>query len=125
MCVNETNNRVRVGRHLSDTFPVKNGLKQGEDLSPLLSSSTLVDVIRRTKREWLKLNDTLEFPVYEYAVDINISGGGINTIRKIKEALLVASKELCLDISAEKTKHCIRSCLATSMQDKSRHKERQ
>jgi hypothetical protein len=28
MCLNETYNRVRVGKHLSDRFPIKNGLKQ-------------------------------------------------------------------------------------------------
>jgi hypothetical protein len=27
MCLNETYNRVRVGKHLSDRFPIKNGLK--------------------------------------------------------------------------------------------------
>jgi hypothetical protein len=27
MCLNETYSRVRVGKHLSDTFPIKNGLK--------------------------------------------------------------------------------------------------
>jgi hypothetical protein len=36
MCLNETYSRVRVGKHLSDKFPVKNGLKQGYALSPLL-----------------------------------------------------------------------------------------
>jgi hypothetical protein len=30
MCLNETYSRVRVGKHLSDVFPVKNGLKQGD-----------------------------------------------------------------------------------------------
>jgi hypothetical protein len=34
--LNETYDRVRVGKHLSDMFPVKNGLKQGAALSPLL-----------------------------------------------------------------------------------------
>jgi hypothetical protein len=28
MCLNETHNRVRVGKHLSDMFPIKKGLKQ-------------------------------------------------------------------------------------------------
>jgi hypothetical protein len=28
MCLNETYSRVRVGKHLSDTFPIKNGLKK-------------------------------------------------------------------------------------------------
>ena len=36
MCLNETCTRVHVGRHLSDMIPIKNGLKQGEALSPLL-----------------------------------------------------------------------------------------
>jgi hypothetical protein len=115
MCLNEAYNRVRAGKHLSDTFPVKNGLKQGEDSSPLLSNSGLENAIRRAKHEGLKLNDTHEPPIY--AVDINISGGGVNTVKKNKEALLVASKELCLEVGAEKTKYCIWSRLATSMQD--------
>ena len=36
MCLNETYNRVRVGKNLSDIFPIKNGLKQGDALSLLL-----------------------------------------------------------------------------------------
>ena len=34
--LNETFSRVRVGKHLSNMFPIKNGLKQGGPLSPLL-----------------------------------------------------------------------------------------
>jgi purine nucleoside phosphorylase len=30
MCLNETYFTVRVGKHLSDMFPVRNGLKQGD-----------------------------------------------------------------------------------------------
>jgi hypothetical protein len=36
MCLNETYSKVRVGKHLSDSFPIRNGLKQGCGLSPLL-----------------------------------------------------------------------------------------
>jgi hypothetical protein len=32
MCVNETFNRVYVGKNLSDTFSTKSGLKQGDAL---------------------------------------------------------------------------------------------
>ena len=32
----ETYSRVRIGRMLSDRFPIRNGLKQGDALSPLL-----------------------------------------------------------------------------------------
>jgi len=32
-CVNESYSRVQVGKHLSDMFPIKNGLKQQDALS--------------------------------------------------------------------------------------------
>ena len=32
----ETHSRVRVGKNLSDRFPIRNGLKQGDTLSQLL-----------------------------------------------------------------------------------------
>jgi len=34
MCVNEMYNRVWVGKNLSGMFPIRNGLKQGDALSP-------------------------------------------------------------------------------------------
>jgi hypothetical protein len=36
MCLNETYARVRLGKHLSDMFPIKNGLEQGDSLLSLL-----------------------------------------------------------------------------------------
>jgi len=36
MCLTEKYSRVRVGKNLNDVFPVRNGLKQGDALSPLL-----------------------------------------------------------------------------------------
>jgi hypothetical protein len=41
MCLNKTYSKVRIGKHLSDNFPIQNGLKQGDALSPLLISDTL------------------------------------------------------------------------------------
>jgi hypothetical protein len=32
MCLNETYSRLRIGKHLCDTFPIQNGLKQGNAL---------------------------------------------------------------------------------------------
>jgi len=39
MCLNETYkySRGQVGKHMSDMFPIKNGLQQADALSPLLS----------------------------------------------------------------------------------------
>ena len=41
MYVNETYSRVRVGKYLSFMFPIRNDLKQGDALSPLLFNSAL------------------------------------------------------------------------------------
>jgi hypothetical protein len=38
MCLNETHSSLRVGKHLSDIFPIKNSVKQADALSPLLYS---------------------------------------------------------------------------------------
>ena len=35
MCLTETYSRVRVGKNLSDIIPIRNGLKQGDVLSPV------------------------------------------------------------------------------------------
>jgi hypothetical protein len=38
MCLNKTYSKVHTGKHLSDNFPIQNGLKQGYALSQLLFS---------------------------------------------------------------------------------------
>ena len=41
MCLTETYRRVRVSKNLSDMFLIRNGLKQGDILSPLLFNFVL------------------------------------------------------------------------------------
>jgi hypothetical protein len=41
ICLNEICSKIRVGKLLSDEFPIQNGLKQGDALSPLLFSFAL------------------------------------------------------------------------------------
>jgi hypothetical protein len=50
MCLNETYSKVRIGKHLSDSFPIQNGLKQGDALSPLLFNFSLVYVIMKVRK---------------------------------------------------------------------------
>jgi retron-type reverse transcriptase len=39
--------KVRIGKHLSDSFSIQNGLKQGDILSPLLLNFALEYAIRK------------------------------------------------------------------------------
>jgi hypothetical protein len=47
MSLIETNSKVRAGKHLSDMFPTKNGLKQEDALKPFLFNFVLEYAIRR------------------------------------------------------------------------------
>jgi hypothetical protein len=47
MCLNETYSKVRMGKYLSDMFPIDNDLKQGDALPPLLLNFALEYAIRK------------------------------------------------------------------------------
>jgi hypothetical protein len=50
MCLNETYSKIRIGKHLSGEFPVKNDLKQGDALSPLLFNFALEYAMMKVKK---------------------------------------------------------------------------
>jgi hypothetical protein len=62
-CLTYMYSRVRLGKNLSDMFPIRNGLKQGDGHSPLLCNFLLVYAIRRIQvnQIGLKLKVNIKF----------------------------------------------------------------
>jgi hypothetical protein len=98
-----------VGKNLSELFPIRNGLKQGDALSPLLFNFSLEYAIKRVQvnQDGLILNGTHQ--VLAYADDVNVLGGSVHTVKENVEALVVAIKEIGLEVNANKTKYMVMS----------------
>jgi len=82
-------------------------LKQGEALSPLLFSFDLEYALRRVQvsQDGLKLNGTHQ--LLAYANDVNILGGSMHTLKENAEALVAATREIGLEVCADKTKYMV------------------
>jgi hypothetical protein len=89
--------------------PVRNGVKQGDAISSLLFNFVLEYAIRRVQviQEGLKLNGTHQ--LLFYADDVNKLGGSVRSIKVNAEILVVSSKEIGLEVNADKMKYMVMS----------------
>ena len=71
----------------------------------LLNSVSPEDV--QVNQDGLKLNGTHQ--LLAYADDVNILGGIVHMVKENAETLLVATKEIGLEVNADKTKYMIMS----------------
>jgi len=71
MSLTETYSRVQIGKNVSDRFLIRNGLKQGDALSPIICNFALEYANRRVQvnRDDFKLNCTHQ--LLDYADDVN------------------------------------------------------
>jgi hypothetical protein len=92
MCLNET-----YSKHLSDNFPIQNGLKQRDALSPLLFNFILEYAFTKVRENkvGLKLNGTHQLAVY--SDDVNLVGDNIVTCQPnvgLRNRALLGSRPL-------------------------------
>jgi len=75
----------------------------------MLFTFALEYAIRRVQvnQDGLKLNGTHQ--LLAYSDDVNILGGSIRTVKENSEALVAATREFGMEVSADKTKYMVMS----------------
>jgi hypothetical protein len=102
--------RYYTGKHLSDNYPMQNGLKQGDALSPVLFYFAVEYAITNVHENHMELKLNGANQVLVYAYDVNLLGDNIDSIKKNTDALTDTRKEVGLEENTEKAKYMLLSC---------------
>jgi hypothetical protein len=73
---------VRISKHLTDSFPIQNGLNQGLALSPLLFNFALGYGIRKVQENQVGLKPYGAQQLMDNVDVVNLFGGNIDNIKK-------------------------------------------
>jgi hypothetical protein len=116
MCNNNTQNVVRVMGDISEPFIVKNGLRQGDALSPVWFNLALEEIIRSVPRgQRMEVNEG--YTCLAYADDLVLLGDTRQDVIQTLIDLIKASKQMGLSLNQEKTKYMFLSRKTKSEED--------
>jgi hypothetical protein len=96
VCLNEMYSTFRIGKHLSDNFPIQNDLKQGDALSRLLFIFALEYGIRNVQEN--KVGLKIQLLLYADETE----SFGRYTAQKARETLTEASKEVTREVNTDR-----------------------
>lgn len=95
--LNENYSRIRIGKHLSDTFPIQNNVNQGDALLPLLLNFASEYVFKNVRENQVRLKLNGAHLLLTCIIDVNLLANKINTIKK----KLTDAKEASLEVNTE------------------------
>jgi hypothetical protein len=82
ICLNENYTKVHIGKRRSETFPIQNGLKQGDELPLLHFNFALEHSIRKVQENQMGMKFNGIYQLLVYADNVNLLVHNINTLKK-------------------------------------------
>jgi hypothetical protein len=80
--LNKNYSKIRIGKHLSDTFPIQNNLNQEDALFPMLFIFASEYAIKNVQENQVRLKLNGAHLLLTCTIDVNLLADKINTIKK-------------------------------------------